>query len=159
MSPIAEAFAACCDGYAVDRVIVDPELNSRFIAECRARGCTDVEVQLNLQLFNLRKQGKLSQLKAAKRTSVEDQDSYRFASEIAARFMERKHGLSLDMILCDSELAAQFDELAQRIAPGFTSLQYRYAALNLRKVKKLQPELVARVASATKEIHSWSMSD
>lgn len=156
---IVQAFAACYDGFAVDRVVVDPILNSRFIDECRQRGCIEPAAELNRCLFNLRKQSRLSAYKAKNRTSFSDEDQYRFASEIAARFMERKHVLSLDMILCDPGLAVEFDGLAQRIAPGFTSLRYRYAALNLRKIKKLQPELVARVASATKEILSWSMSE
>jgi excinuclease UvrABC nuclease subunit len=47
----------------------------------------------------------------------------------------RDHG-SLDDILCDPELAGQFDEIAQRLAPGFTSLQYRWGALTLRKTSK-----------------------
>ena len=40
---------------------------------------------------------------------------------------------SLDEILCDPALAAEFDAKAQQFAPGFTSLQYRWAALTLRK--------------------------
>lgn len=31
------------------------------------------------------------------------------------------------------------------IAPGFSPLQYRWAALNLRKAKKLSPEILGRV--------------
>jgi site-specific DNA-methyltransferase (adenine-specific) len=159
MNQIVQAFAACHDGYAVDRVIADPELNNRFISACRDLGCNETATELNRKLINLRKQGRLSELKARRKTSFPDEDAYRFASEIAARFMERQLGISLDLILCDPELARQFDEMAQRISPGFTSLQYRYAALNLRKVKKLQPELVSRVASRPLLVQSWPMND
>jgi site-specific DNA-methyltransferase (adenine-specific) len=38
--------------------------------------------------------------------------------------------------LCDPEQATQFDQLARQFAPGFTSLQYRWAALKLRKEAK-----------------------
>jgi len=60
--------------------------------------------------------------------------------------MERRDGVSLDDILCDPELAAEFDKLAATISPGFSPLQYRWAALNLRKAKRLRPEILARVA-------------
>jgi GIY-YIG catalytic domain len=102
---------------------------------------------LNRSLLNLRKQGELRGRKS-KRTSLPDDDQYRFASEMAARFIERRDGISLDAIICDPELAGEFDELAAQLSPGFSSLQYRWAALNLRKKKKLEPELLSRVVQA-----------
>src|SRR5271166_2808916 len=36
-------------------------------------------------------------------------DQYRFAAEMAGRYLERREHLSLDRILCDPELAAVFD--------------------------------------------------
>jgi hypothetical protein len=36
-------------------------------------------------------------------------------------------------MLCDPELAAKFDEIAGRFAPGYQPLHYRWAALALRK--------------------------
>ncbi len=159
MTDIEQAYAACYDGYSVDRIIVDPELNRRFIDECRQHGSNEPVAELNRKLFNLRKRGLLSQHKATRRTSFRGEDAYRFAAEIAARFMERQHATSLDSILCDPALASQFDEMANRIAPGYSPLQYRFAALNLRKVRKLRPELVARVAAQAIAIHSWPMRD
>jgi hypothetical protein len=43
---------------------------------------------------------------------------------------------SLDSILCDPSLAEEFDTIAARWAPGSTPLQYRWAALKLRKDSK-----------------------
>ena len=43
---------------------------------------------------------------------------------------------SLDDILCDPELAAEFDRVAEIYAPGFKPLDYRWAALKLRKTAK-----------------------
>jgi site-specific DNA-methyltransferase (adenine-specific) len=43
---------------------------------------------------------------------------------------------SLDEILCDPQLGAQFDQVAQRLAPGFTPIEYRWAALQLRKAAR-----------------------
>lgn len=65
---------------------------------------------------------------------------------MAIRFLERRDGISLDSIICDPQLAAEFDAYAARIAPGYSPLQYRWAAFNLRKASRLKPELLARVA-------------
>jgi site-specific DNA-methyltransferase (adenine-specific) len=40
---------------------------------------------------------------------------------------------SLDEILCDPLLASEFDAIAASFAPNFDALQYRWAALKLRK--------------------------
>lgn len=132
--------------FSPDRVIADPALNERFIAECRRRGLQEAIADLNRSLLNLRKTGGLSGRARPKRTHFEDQDAYQFASEMAVRFLERRDKISLDQIICDPEKAAEFDALARNISPGFESLQYRWAALCLRKTKRLEPELVARVA-------------
>ena len=85
--------------------------------------------------MRLRKAGKLK-LPTRKRTefSWSDYDEFLFASEIAWSEM-KGHG-TLDDILCDPDLANQFDEIARSLAPGFTSLQYRWGALTLRKKSK-----------------------
>ncbi len=38
--------------------------------------------------------------------------------------------------------------MAAALAPGFAPLQYRWAALNLRKARRLKPELLSRIAPA-----------
>jgi predicted GIY-YIG superfamily endonuclease len=143
---LVQAFDAVSDGYSTDRVVADPEFNLRFIAECRRHDLQDAIADLNRTLLNLRKSGALAGRTRSKRTHIPDADEYRFAAEIAARFLERRDEISLDQIICDPDRAAEFDEVAQRIAPGFSPLQYRWAALGLRKAKKLEPELVGRIA-------------
>jgi hypothetical protein len=64
--------------------------------------------------------------------------------------LERKHEVSLDEIICDPTLVKEFDSLAASVAQGYTLLQYRWAALSLRKGRKLKPELLARVARPRK---------
>lgn len=63
---------------------------------------------------------------------------------MAIRFLERRDGVTLDDVICDPARAAEFDEFAARIAPGYAPLQYRWAALSLRKSRRLQPEPIAR---------------
>lgn len=143
---LEQAFDATCDGYSADRVVVDPEMNDRFIQACRQQGLTDPVVDLNRRLLNLRKRGGLAGRPRAKRTHFPNEEEYRFAAEIAVRFLERHRGVTLDTIMCDPAIAEELDKTAERIAPGYCPLQYRWAALNLRKARKLEPELVARVA-------------
>ena len=138
---IIKAFSEVHDGYASDRVICDPTLNSKFLRRCRALGLTDSDYELNHSLFDIRKtpaKGKLPP--TTKKTEFRDYDDYIFASEIAVRFLQRQDGASLDDVLCDPRLQHKFDELSGRIAPGIIPLKLRYGALNLRKTHRLQPK-------------------
>lgn len=144
---IKRAFLAVRDEQSVDRVIADPELNARFIEACRSEGLQAPATELNRRLLNMRKSSDLAGLKS-RRTIVRNQDEYAFASEIAVRFLERRDKVSLDQVVCDPSLAAEFDRCASQIAPGFTPLEYRWAALRLRKTRKLRPENLGRALPA-----------
>lgn len=142
---ITTAFENSRQGFSVDRVVADPTLNADFLAECQRLGLTASPATLNRALINLRKSGGLRRIQSA-RTSFPGEDQYGFAVEMTVRFMERRDGVSLDDIVCDPRLATEFDALAGAISPGFSSLEYRWAALNLRKASRLSPEILARVA-------------
>ncbi len=148
MNPhVLDAFEEVRQGFSVDRVIADPNLNSHFLDSCQRRGLTDTPVDLNLQLINARKRGGLP--RSRRRTVFQNQDGYAFAAEIAIRSLERKHHTTLDRVLCDPGLAAEFDSVATVIAPGFSPLEYRCAALRLRKNNRLKPEIVGRAVPTT----------
>jgi hypothetical protein len=144
---VREAFLAVRGERSPDVVVADPDLNEQFLSECRSRGLAEPPRQLNLTLLNLRKSSHLQGIKS-KRVVVNNQEDFCYASEIAVRFLERRDQLSLDLILCDPRLAAEFDEVASGLAPGFSAFQYRWAALNLRKRKRLRPELLGKVIQA-----------
>jgi hypothetical protein len=146
---ILTAFEKSCAGFSPDRVVADPSLNLDFINRCRAFGIHAMPVELNLALLNLRKAGLLKGRPRSLKTSFRNQSSYSFASEIAARHLEKRYASTLDRIICDPQLVAEFDQIASEIAPGFTSLQYRWAALNLRKARLLRPELLSQVVHPT----------
>ncbi len=150
---LAQAFLAASDGYPPDRVVADPTLNEVFVAECRSRNLHVSVAELNRALLNLRKAGALTGLPRSKRTHFKDQDDYRFAAEIAVRFLERRDQISLDSIICDPDRAAEFDELAARIEPNYAPLQYRWAALSLRKAGNLSPEIAARILPPTRVLN------
>ena len=94
----------------------------------------------NILLFRLRKAGQLADLETTKRTSISwaDCDEYLFASEIALQMLlDADRAESIDEILCDPSLCEEFDAIAARFAPGRKPLEYRWAALKLRKQAKV----------------------
>ena len=133
------AFEEASEGNSVDRLIADPILNAKFIDTCGAKGIAGRPRDWNLGLVGLRKSGKLEREAAAKRTEMswEQIDPFLFASEIALRRMLDIGYASVDEILCDPMAAARFDDLARSLMPGHRSLQYRWAALRLRKDARL----------------------
>ncbi len=135
---IIEAFFAVNEGCSVDRVVVDPKLNERFRKKCLYFKLPGQISEWNWVLMLLRKSGKLKRLPKSRRTTFPEHelDRYLFASEIAMRQLMDQTNLSLDAVLCDPELAAKFDEIACSYAPGFSPLQYRWAALTIRKRAK-----------------------
>lgn len=136
---IAEAFRLTHDGFSADRVVTDPNLNQAFVDVCTKLGLAGDARAWNMLLFRLRKRGGLSHIATQHRTSLswEECDPYIFASEIAWRMMlDDGAAKGLDEILCDPELAVEFDKTARRFAPGFKTLAYRWAALKIRKEAK-----------------------
>jgi DNA modification methylase len=132
---LLDAFGKVNEGYSLDRVIADPDLSAALAEYCRRLGLPGEARTWNHALFNLRKRGRMSGIAAQRRTDIDWQacDGFLFASEIAWKRLVREEKKSLDEILCDPALAAEFDRTAERFAPGFTPLQYRWAALKLRK--------------------------
>jgi site-specific DNA-methyltransferase (adenine-specific) len=136
---ITGAFHTTHDGFSADRVVADPDLNREFVSVCERLGLVGDARTWNMLLFRLRKAGKLSHIVAEQRTNLawEECDPYMFASEIAWQSMlDAGIASSLDEILCDPVLAAQFDAKAAEFAPGYRPLEYRWAALKLRKEAK-----------------------
>jgi site-specific DNA-methyltransferase (adenine-specific) len=136
---ILAAFKEASEGYSADRVIADPILNAAFVDRCSQLGVKGRPRDWNLTLLGLRKAGKLTEAATARRThySWESMDPFEFASEIAMRRLLDLGYPSLDHVLCDPVAAARFDDCARSLAPGFSSLQYRWAALRLRKDARL----------------------
>ncbi|SFJ69551.1 DNA methyltransferase [Planctomicrobium piriforme] len=136
MEGVLKAFEATHAGYSADRMVADPTLNVQFTDACRELGLMGEPRSWNTLLFRLRKAGKLSTFATTERTALDwkDCDPFLFASEIAwGMLLDEEKAASLDEILGDPILAAEFDGIARRFAPGFDSLHYRWAALKLRK--------------------------
>lgn len=160
---VIQAFVDTCSGYSSDRVVADPELNAKFLLRAKELGVLAEGTEVNLLLLNARKAGALTGMPRSRRTTFQDTEDYAFASEIAIRHLERTRGLTLDRILCDPALAREFDCLAEGLAPGYTPLKYRWAALQLRKMRRLQPELLVRIivpeGGAIRRVGDLSLGD
>ncbi|MDA1164450.1 MAG: hypothetical protein O3B13_15260, partial [Planctomycetota bacterium] len=167
---VAEAYVATHDGFSVDRVVVDPDLNQQFVDFCNRLSLVGDARTWNTLLFRLRKAGQLAQIPGTRRTnfSWEDCDDFMFASEIAWQSMLNDNAaVSLDEILCDPALGAELDRRAAALAPGRTSLEYRWAALKLRKEAKfargraavLRPPTAVDSAARIDEIVNTSLTD
>ncbi len=146
---VIQAFLAISDGFSPDRVVTDPELNARFLKLCSELNALEEPQLCNRILINARKAGLLKGIRCTKRTSFSSEGEYRYASEIAIRHLERKLDVTLDDLICDPSLAIEFDHIAVSICPGFSVLEYRWAALNLRKSSRLKPELLSHVIRPT----------
>lgn len=135
---LISAFAESAHGFSIDRVVADPELAAAFADRCRAAGLPGQERDWNHLLFTLRKAGQLKSIDTSRRTEMpwEEFDKISFASEIALQQLLEAGAESLDEILCDPDLARDFDTRAARFAPGSQPLWYRWAALKLRKEAK-----------------------
>jgi site-specific DNA-methyltransferase (adenine-specific) len=133
---IIDAFYAASDGHSIDWLLADPALQTAYHEACREAGLIGSPVDWNRELLRLRKTGKFPKRGSTKKggLSTEQMDPYAFAAEIAWRLTADKfRDVSLDDILCDPEMAAHFDRIAKRFAPGFAPREYRWAALRLRK--------------------------
>ena len=139
MARIAQAYLEVRGGFSIDRVVADPDLDRRFLRRCRELGLGGTDFDLNWKLFNGRKNKYFSDLPKTRNYTASRKDEFEFSSEIASRYVQeqvRKQGrgdVSLDKIICDPDLAAEFDEIAARLAPGFAALDYRWVALGVRK--------------------------
>ena len=134
---IADAYKISCQGFSTDYLLCNPELNANFIASCKDSSLPGDATVWNRLLLRIRKAGKLPQSNGnRKRITAAAMDPYSAASEAAMQLMSLDYGLSLDDILCSPPAAAEFDRLADQFAPGYTPLEYRWAAMALRKRAK-----------------------
>lgn len=141
---VRDAFLLVNDGRSTDDVVADDELNGRFTAICRERIPGITPFDCNWALFRLRKSAGLGSVVASRR--VVRHGEYLHAAEIAARQMEDKYDVTIDRVICDPSHRAEFDSIAQDLAPGVSTYLLRKAALNLRKNRQFRPELIKRIA-------------
>lgn len=151
------AYVAVYDGWSTDEVLLQDKLNEQYLAECRKRMPDIREFDFNWTLLNLRKAGALKDVRSTKRRR-DTHDAYLHAAEIAARFLEDRYKVNTDRVICEPELRAEYDEVARKIAPDAEPYLLRKASFTLRKSRRLQPELVLRVADWKKTVVAHAAS-
>lgn len=159
---IVEAFRLTHEGFSADRVVADPELNHQFVEACSRLDLVGNARTWNVLLFRLRKAGNLADVETQYRTTISwnDCDRYMFASEIAWQsLLNDDRANSLDEILCDPALALEFDRIASQFAPGYTPLEYRWAALKIRKEASFARIRAAALAPPAKFGESQPIED
>lgn len=133
---LVEAFRRACNGFSLDRVAADPELQRELAKHCQALEVPGDLQSWNASLFRLRKAGKLTGVPTTARTELswEDCEAFLPAAEAAlALLLSNDAEESLDDLLCDPARAAEFDRLALRYGGRKKPFEYRWAALKLRK--------------------------
>ena len=150
---VITAFTATHDGWSSDEVILNDELNQRFVAACKRELPEATTFDLNWRLMSLRKAGKLK-AKATKsnRTSVA---SVVHIAEIAARSLQDRHSISTDQIMADPVRRKEFNDIARSVDSNVDLYKARKAAFQLRKARKLRPELITRIADWGRIVKSY----
>jgi len=146
---VVEAFFVARDGFPVDRVIADPDMNGRFTEICTRLGLPGKATEWNHRLMNLRKAGYFKGLPRSNVTRFPLEEAefekYKFACEIAMEKF-RDAGTPLDHVLCDPLLAKQFDACVLSMIPEqLSSLKIRWFALRLRKRTAIYKKAVAKL--------------
>lgn len=137
LSGIIEAFANSSRGYSTDRLMADPVLNEDFQTQCDRLSIPGTHAERNRFLLRARKAGRLRafNIRTTTRTNIDWKQvrPFIYASEIAWRQVSNKYCMGLEEMFCDPRIAVQFDDIAAKFAPGFQPLDYRWAAMKLRK--------------------------
>ena len=136
---IVDAFFATHDGYSIDWLLANPELQDAFHDACDRAGLIGTPAEWNRELLRYRKTGGFPKPTRLKRVPIraEQMEEYNFAAEIGWRITsEQFKAASLDEILCDPTKATVFDRMARRFGGNRLPQEYRWAALHLRKAGK-----------------------
>lgn len=154
---VKTAFAETHDGWSSDEVVLNTELNDAFLRACQQELPKTSSATFNWTLLNMRKAG-LLKIATTKRNR-ESVQKFSQIAEIAARLVHDRHKVSSDRMMADPELRAEFDREIKSIDPEIDLYSARKAAFQLRKQRKLKPELISRIADWGRQIQSFSCSD
>lgn len=163
---VTNAFLAVNDGWSSDEVILQDDLNAAFIANCEeaikklkpdGKQQNVTASDLNWTLMNLRKAGKLKS-ETTKRKRI-DVSTVGHVAEIATRSITDKHQCSIDRMMSDTKIRAEFDAAATSIDVSVDCYAVRKAAFQLRKARQLRPELITRIADWGRTIKTLSVKE
>jgi hypothetical protein len=152
---VAIAFAQTHNGWSSDEVILQTELNQAFIDACRQKLPNAKPADLNWTLLNLRKAGKLEARSSRRATTRSTSASTGPIGEMCARVVMDRHRVSIDRLMTDPKLRAEFDAAAKTIDANADLYAVRKAAFRLRKIRQLKPELITRIADWGRKVTEY----
>ena len=155
---VIQSFQATHDGYSSDEVLLDELLNKAFISHCQKLAPTASSESMNWTLINLRKAGKLSHIKTTRRRNISTSEVLPIA-EIAARSLLDQHQKSMDRLLCSPDTRQQFNQLVTKLSPRMDPYLARKAAFQLRKSRRLRPELITRIADWDRKVFRLTLDE
>jgi len=135
---IVAAFTKVHDGYSADRVLADPAHAQRLVDEYHRLGLDQPVALLNRRLLCIRKTGSPTiSLPKTTKTDKRNLLPYLIPAEIAYAQLSYRYDATIDDVIADPEIGAFFDDIAIRIGHGGSAIDYRLAALHLRKQVRL----------------------
>lgn len=157
---IVAAFAKSHDGYSSDELMIRDDLRDRFLRALQPeRQPIDAAAERDavLRLLKLRKAGKLTPKATRRGRSVDV--SWRPIAEIAARAVMDRHDVTTDQMLADPLLLKELHDEAAGLTEEVDDYAVRKSILALRKVRRLRPELVMRVAQWDRQIRTVPLTE
>ncbi len=174
---VIEAFKSSHSGWSVDEVLLHDQLRASFVSACQQR---DQPLHSNgpgideycHALLHVRKSGgKLPKTTLRARKDSIELDStiaspekrltttshILAVAEIAARRLVDENMGDVDAILINSNARQRFDALVRELLPDAELYQVRKAAIQLRKSRRLEPELLLRVADWRRVIREFAV--
>jgi len=156
---VGKAFAATHQGFSSDEVILQSELNKAFLVACQKQLPDADAAAFNWTLINLRKAGKLPANTSRRNKISKPSPQAQHIGEICARVAMDRHGVSIDRVMTDPKLRAEFDASARKMSADVDLYQARKAAFRLRKTRKLKPELITRIADWGRNVTEYPANE
>ena len=128
---IVQAFGEIHDGYSVDRTLADPRLAARYVKHCRQLGIDAPHAAVCRRLLRLRKAGGFP-IKTT-RTDKRDLHPFLIPAELAFAKLTYRYDASYDDLLADPDVGKAFDENVAKVGRSGDAVDFRLAALHLRK--------------------------
>jgi hypothetical protein len=156
---IIDAFKKTHGGYSLDRVLANPELARQFVEQAQKLGVDAPPALINRRLLRIRKAGKLK-VKTTAGDKERDISPFLIPAELAFAQLTYQYEVSYDDLLADPEVGAAFDALALKIGRGGNIVDYRLAALHLRKnIRSRRSDEVEKLANLgiTDLTHRWHL--
>ncbi len=144
-------------GWSVDELLLQDDLRQQLISEVQKVHPHVDGDEVCATMLRLRKSGKLK-LNVTQKSPMIDPRSL-IAGELAARYIQDRHRVSFDQVLTTSRLLEEFDAEAKRVWPDVLAYDARRAALRLRKSRRLEPELLLRIADWQREVAVHTLED